>query len=164
MKKLLSVFIFSLLLVACSSAPRHVSTISSVKVSEARVDLNDTRKVKQLLSQQYQDWHRVRHRMGGLSKNGIDCSGLVYKTYREQFGINMPRSTDAQSETGRKINRKQLKAGDLVFFKTGLFSRHVGIYIDNDNFLHVSTKRGVKISSLENPYWSDTYWQSRRVQ
>ena len=164
MIKLVVVIVCTILLTSCSSAPYYSSRNTSIKVSATRVDLNDSEKVKQILNQQYNDWRNVRHRMGGTTKNGIDCSGLVYQTYRTKLGINMPRSTDYQSKTGRAITQEQLKAGDLVFFKTGIFSRHVGMYIDEGNFLHVSTRKGVMISNLQDPYWSDTYWKANRVQ
>ncbi|MEJ2743797.1 MAG: NlpC/P60 family protein, partial [Gammaproteobacteria bacterium] len=41
--------------------------------------------------------------------------------------------------------------------------RHVGIYIENDKFLHTSTQKGVTISTLQNNYWNNRYWQARRV-
>jgi probable lipoprotein NlpC len=164
MYKLVVVFVCAMLLTACSSAPYHGSKNPSVKVAAKRVDLNDTPKIKMMLNQQYKDWRYVRHSMGGISKNGIDCSGLVYKTYRTKFGFDMPRSTDYQSEVGRSIKQSQLKAGDMVFFKTGLFSRHVGMYIDKGNFLHVSSSKGVMISSLENPYWTSAYWKAQRIK
>jgi cell wall-associated NlpC family hydrolase len=164
MNKLVVVAVFTILLTSCSSAPYYSSSDPSIKVSETRVDLNDSDKVKQILNQQYSDWRHVQHRMGGTTKNGIDCSGLVYQTYRTKLGINMPRSTEHQSKTGQAIQQEKLKAGDLVFFKTGIFTRHVGMYIDKGNFLHVSTSKGVMISNLEDPYWSDTYWKANRVQ
>jgi cell wall-associated NlpC family hydrolase len=102
--------------------------------------------------------------MGGVSKNGIDCSGLVYQTYRTKLGFDMPRSTEYQSKVGRSIPKGQLRAGDMVFFKTGLFTRHVGMYIDKSNFLHVSSSKGVMISSLDNSYWSSAYWKAQRIQ
>ena len=153
-----------LLFTACSSVPRHTPTDTLLKTSEVRVDLGDTQKVKQILNQQYKDWHGVQHRMGGTSRNGIDCSGLVYLTYKTKLGINMPRSTSSQSKTGYAVNQDELRAGDLVFFKTGLFTRHVGMYIDTGRFLHVSTRRGVMISNLDEPYWSRAYWKARRIQ
>lgn len=164
MNKLVVVAVFTILLTSCSSAPYYSSSDPSIKVSETRVDLNDSDKVKQILNQQYSDWRHVQHRMGGTTKNGIDCSGLVYQTYRTKLGINMPRSTEHQSKTGQTIQQEKLRAGDLVFFKTGIFTRHVGMYIDKGNFLHVSTSKGVMISNLEDPYWSDTYWKANRVQ
>ena len=164
MNKYIVVFICTALMTACVTTPDVVPLYSSVKVAAKRVDLNDTHKIEKILNQQYEDWRRVRHRMGGLSKNGIDCSGLVYITYREKFGINLPRSTEYLSEAGNPVKKSQLKAGDMVFFKTGLFKRHVGMYIDKGEFLHVSSSKGVMVSNLDQAYWKDAYWQARRVQ
>jgi cell wall-associated NlpC family hydrolase len=164
MYKLVVVFVCAMLLAACSTTPYLGSKNPSVKVAGERVDLSDTHKVKQILNQQYKDWRHVQHRMGGMSKNGIDCSGLVYQTYRTKLGIDMPRSTEYQSKVGRSIPKGQLRAGDMVFFKTGIFTRHVGMYIDDGNFLHVSSSKGVMISSLENPYWTSAYWKAQRIQ
>ena len=163
MKKHLVVCFCMLLLQACSSAPHYGSSKSAVDVSSSRVDFTDSVKVKQILNQQYDDWRRVPHRMGGTSKQGIDCSGLVYNTYRNEFGVDMPRSTEHQSKVGRAIAKEQLRAGDLVFFKTGVFTRHVGMYMDDGDFLHVSSRSGVMISNLDERYWRRTYWKARRI-
>lgn len=163
MYKLTLVIIYLMLITACSSAPVYDSSTSSVAMTGKYVDFNDTSRVKRILHQQYIDWRKVKYRLGGLSKKGIDCSGFVYMTYRTEFGIDVPRSTEYQSKLGRSINKRELKAGDLVFFKTGLMTRHVGIYIDKGDFLHVSSSRGVKISNIKNPYWSNVYWKSRRL-
>jgi len=64
---------------------------------------------------------------------------------------------------GKSISRKELKAGDLVFFKTGWLTKHVGIYIAGDKFLHASTSKGVTISYLTNAYWQSKYWKARRI-
>ena len=101
--------------------------------------------------------------MGGLSKKGVDCSGLVYLTYRENLGIEIPRSTALQSKTGKEVKRSELRAGDLVFFKTSYKVRHVGIYIEDGKFFHASTSKGVMISNLNDYYWKDKYWHSRRM-
>ena len=164
MYKLVVVFVYTMLLTACSSAPHYSSESLSAKAPGTHADLSDTHKVKQILNQQYRDWNHVQHRMGGTSKKGVDCSGLVYQTYRTKLGVNIPRSTEHQSKIGLKVKQKQLRAGDLVFFKTGLFTRHVGMYIDKGDFLHVSSKKGVMISNLDEPYWSNTYWKARRIQ
>ena len=154
---------FVVLLAACSSAPVYDSKSPSVKMAGIRIDFNDTNEVKNILNQQYTDWNHVKYRYGGLSYKGIDCSGLVYRIYREKFGFDVPRSTEYQSKVGKSINKSQLRAGDLVFFKTGILTRHVGMYIDNGNFLHVSSSKGVKISNMKNPYWANVYWKSRRL-
>jgi cell wall-associated NlpC family hydrolase len=61
------------------------------------------------------------------------------------------------------VSKNSTKEGDLVFFKTGFNTRHAGIIIEQDKFMHTSQKNGVSISSLSNPYWKSRYWQSRRV-
>ena len=101
--------------------------------------------------------------MGGLSKDGIDCSGFVYTTFRSKLGINIPRSTALQSKIGSNVSKNKLRTGDLVFFKTATKVRHVGIYIENNKFLHASTSKGVMISKLDNVYWKSKYWKSKRL-
>jgi len=115
------------------------------------------------LYRQHAEWKGVRYRLGGLSKNGVDCSGFVYLTYKNRLGISLPRTTRQQSQYGKIINRQELNAGDLVFFRTGRVSKHVGIYLENNTFLHVSKKNGVTISHLDNVYWKAKYWKSVRL-
>jgi len=119
--------------------------------------------VRQGLLAYYDTWKGVPHRMGGLSRRGIDCSGFVYRAYRDVFGITLPRSTQLQAGTGIFVPRRHLSAGDLVFFRIGRNTRHVGIYLGNSQFMHASKSRGVIISSLDNPYWLQTYWRALRV-
>ena len=94
---------------------------------------------------------------------GIDCSGFVQRTFREQFGLDLPRSTYEQQEMGKSISRTKLRTGDLVLFRAGSTGRHVGIYIGNDQFVHASTSSGVTISSMNEPYWKKRYNEARRV-
>ena len=115
------------------------------------------------LYHQHQEWEGVRYRLGGLNKNGIDCSGFVYLTYKSKMGLRLPRTTRQQSRLGKEIQKHELNAGDLVFFRTGPTSKHVGIYLEKNKFLHVSQKKGVTISRLDNVYWNAKYWKSVRV-
>ena len=116
-----------------------------------------------LLRSEYDYWLGSPYRFGGNSLHGIDCSSLVQQVFKNSFNIPLPRTTRYQVQKGYSIKKKHLKVGDLVFFKTGKSSRHVGIYMGNDEFFHVSTSKGTKISSLSNPYWKKHYWQSRRI-
>lgn len=108
-------------------------------------------------------WRGTQYRLGGLGRNGIDCSGLTYVVYRDVFDKRLPRTTDAQADVGRPVERSALAPGDLVFFKTGIFQKHVGIYVSDDMFLHASRSSGVRLSSLASDYWRDRYWKARRV-
>ncbi|EOE7095198.1 bifunctional murein DD-endopeptidase/murein LD-carboxypeptidase [Serratia marcescens] len=119
--------------------------------------------VKSKIMDQYADWKGVRYRLGGDSKRGIDCSAFVQRTFREQFGMDLPRSTYQQEDLGKKIQRTKLRVGDLVLFRAGSTGRHVGIYLGNDQFVHASTSSGVMISKLTDNYWNKRYREARRV-
>ncbi|MCE9880310.1 bifunctional murein DD-endopeptidase/murein LD-carboxypeptidase, partial [Hafnia paralvei] len=119
--------------------------------------------IKSKIMDQYATWKGVRYRLGGDSKRGIDCSAFVQRTFREQFGLDLPRSTSEQQDTGRQIQRTKLRIGDLVLFRAGSTGRHVGIYLGNDQFVHASTSSGVTISSLNDSYWKGRYREARRV-
>ncbi|MTH47911.1 bifunctional murein DD-endopeptidase/murein LD-carboxypeptidase [Intestinirhabdus alba] len=119
--------------------------------------------VKSRIMDQYADWKGVRYRLGGTSKKGIDCSSFVQRTFREQFGLELPRSTSQQRAIGKSVSRSNLRTGDLVLFRAGSTGRHVGIYIGNDQFVHASTSSGVMISSMNDPYWNKRYNEARRV-
>lgn len=146
--------LLAIALVGCAStAPVPPPVTTSAADSE----------IVHLLYDQYNNWRGVRYREGGLSKNGIDCSGYVHLTYLEKFNRTIPRSTELLARSGFEVSPRQVRAGDLVFFKTGWKKRHVGIYLKNGSFMHVSSSRGVMISKLRNPYWSDAFWMARRV-
>ncbi|CCJ85217.1 Lipoprotein spr precursor [Cronobacter dublinensis 582] len=119
--------------------------------------------VKSRIMDQYADWKGVRYRLGGSTKSGIDCSGFVQRTFREQFGLELPRSTYEQQEMGKSVDRTRLRTGDLVLFHAGSTGRHVGIYIGNNQFVHASTRSGVMISNMDEPYWKKRYNEARRV-
>lgn len=115
------------------------------------------------LYQQHREWQGVRYRLGGQSKVGVDCSGFVQLTYQSKLGVYLPRTARQQSKLGTKIQKRELEAGDLVFFRTGPTSKHVGIYLEKNKFLHVSQRKGVTISRLDNVYWQSKYWKSVRL-
>jgi lipoprotein Spr/probable lipoprotein NlpC len=159
-RALLAVILTAALLPACSGSPDRKS---GPAVSGTASLLADEDAAREALYRQYSEWKGVRYRNGGMSKRGVDCSGFVVLTFRDRFGVALPRSTKEQAKRGRQIRQKSLSPGDLVFFKTGFFSRHVGIYVGQRTFLHVSVQKGVSMSSLDNSYWSRRYWQSRRM-
>jgi len=82
-------------------------------------------------------WSGVRYRLGGVSRSGVDCSGLTMQVYKK-FGISLPHSDNAQYRYGRKVSGP-LKPGDLVFFNEhGRGISHVGIYSGNGKLIHAS--------------------------
>jgi len=120
-------------------------------------------KVLQKLYLEYEYWEGSSYKYGGTKEGAIDCSAFVQSIYKTAFGKIIPRTTWLQAKEGRYIAKKNLKAGDLVFFKTSKRDRHVGIYLKNGKFMHASSSRGVTISSINSSYWRKKYWMARRI-
>jgi cell wall-associated NlpC family hydrolase len=107
----------------------------------------------------------VPYRRGGASREGVDCSGLVYAVCREA-GIELPRSSGGMYGIGTNIERGNLRAGDLVFFKNTYRSgiSHVGIYAGDNQFVHaVRPGRGVALTSLDDAYYAARWVGAYRV-
>jgi len=149
-------FIFAL--VGCSNVLERDTYVPRTK-TDIKIE-----SIKEKLYAQYAQWKGTKYKLGGLNRNGIDCSGFVFITFKSKLGIVLPRTTNLQVATGKDIERNQLQAGDLVFFKTGRFFRHVGIYLEHGKFLHASTRLGVTISKLDNVYWKSKYWKAKRIR
>lgn len=110
----------------------------------------------------------IKYRSGGTSATGMDCSGMVYATFKKK-DITVPRSSSDLARHGFKISKGEAKPGDLIFFKTNGRSviNHVGIVTEiteNDiKFVHASVHRGVIISSLSEMYYTKAFVQINRV-
>lgn len=115
------------------------------------------------LRRHYQDWRGTRYQAGGSSHTGVDCSGFTALTFRDVYGINLPRTAREQAMRGMPVDRDSLLPGDLVFFKRERGGDHVGIYLGNGKFMHASTRQGVIISSMHNTYWRDKFWKGSRL-
>ncbi len=118
---------------------------------------------EQRVRSQVTRWLGTPHRMGGQGAKGFDCSGFVQMVIYDEFSVRIPRTTDSQWGVGREVARAALRAGDLVFFEPDSYPRHVGIYLSAGEFAHVSTKKGVMVSRLDDPYWARHYSHVRRV-
>ena len=114
------------------------------------------------------DWIGVPYRHGGTTHRGTDCSGFTSAVYKKVYHKKLQRNSDAQrTEDCRKISKRQLKEGDLVFFHNGRRKRvanHVGIYLKDGKFVLVSTSSGVIVSRLEEPYYRKCWMQGGRVK
>ncbi len=106
----------------------------------------------------------TRYKHGGISRNGVDCSGFTLVTYKELFGSELPRTVREQVQKGAVVDKDLLQPGDLVFFKINVFQKHVGIYLEDDLFVHASLSSGVMVSRLNDAYWKKRYWQAKRIK
>ncbi|MBR1770102.1 MAG: C40 family peptidase [Bacteroidales bacterium] len=102
-------------------------------------------------------WIGTPYQLGGLTKNGVDCSGFVFNVYNDVFSIKLPRrSADMENAVKLLSGKNKMKEGDLVFFGKGKVN-HVGIFITQDKFIHASSSKGVIVSSLEEKYWKENF-------
>ncbi|MBF4506662.1 C40 family peptidase [Flavobacterium sp. JLP] len=159
MKKIVTILILSLLFASCKSTSNAVSK----KESQA-----EKRTLVKNLIETATSNIGVRYKAGGTTKNGFDCSGLVYITF-ESENIKLPRSSYEQAKVGKIIVLNDAKKGDLIFFKTNKSKQinHVGLITevnsDEIKFVHSSTSKGVMISSTKEPYYRDSFFQVNRI-
>ncbi len=112
-----------------------------------------------------EEWWGTPYRLGGNSRNGIDCSAFVQTLMLGVFSLQLPRTSREQKTYAQQIDDAERKEGDLVFFsnsRSGTIT-HVGIYLHNNKFVHASTSSGVMISDLTDDYWSKRYRGAGRV-
>ena len=99
-------------------------------------------------------WMGVPHRSGGMDKNGIDCSGFTTLLIKEIYNRPVPRVARQMAEQISRKYEDQLQEGDLVFFDfDGQKFSHVGVYLQNNKFVHASSSRGIIISDLKDPWY-----------
>jgi len=108
----------------------------------------------------------IAYRLGGNSPtSGFDCSGLVRYVFQTAVGLDLPRRAEEISRVGQKVDRDELKPGDLVFYRTlrKTFS-HVGIYLGNNRFIHAPSSGGaVRVDDMTQSYWTARFNGARRI-
>ncbi|MDX2287116.1 MAG: C40 family peptidase [Bacteroidia bacterium] len=102
------------------------------------------------------------YKYGGTSRKGMDCSGLVFTSF-QSVGKTLPRSSSAMAQAGKAIQVKQAQPGDLLFFASngGTRINHVGLVVsarrDRTEFIHATTKDGVRTDILQDGYWDKRF-------
>lgn len=163
--------IAAILLVAFLSTGCHSS--KKVKKSDKATPKIETVEVKQLkgiekkIVEEALTWEGTPYKYGGSEKKrGTDCSGLALKVYETVTGKKLPRNSAKQAEFCKKLNKKDVRPGDLVFFATGKDPSkisHVGIMIGGERFIHASGSKGVIISEMTTPYYKRNFIMYGRV-
>ena len=102
------------------------------------------------------------YRYGGSTPAGFDCSGLVHFSYL-QAGKTIPRTTAGQWARLAPVNRRDMRAGDLVFFSIEGKMSHVGLYLGNGRFVHSpSSGRTVEIEDLDSEFYRQAFLRAGR--
>lgn len=104
---------------------------------------------------------------GAVGPGNFDCSGFVCYVCKKN-GVTLPRTSTMQARVGKKVERRELRPGDLIFFDTSKEKKgainHVGIYLGNNKFIHASSaKKKVMISSLNKHFYRDRFKWGRRL-
>ncbi|MBK6284737.1 MAG: C40 family peptidase [Draconibacterium sp.] len=176
-----SVFILLMLLFATVSCSKKQFAVSSVNTKSSglssemqsfikggvELKLDTGRKKPKQIIRTAEKYLGTPHCMGGTTKKCLDCSGLTYLSFTANK-INIPRRSQDQARYGKIVlNKNELKKGDLVFFTKSYNSpdyiTHVGIYLGNSRFIHASTSKGVIITEIQNPWWSERFVFGTRV-
>jgi len=168
MKRILPIIFLLLIANGCKSKKSYFSKKKQAHTVKVKPTTEPSEEAKSIVKYA-KTFDGTRYKYGGTTKRGMDCSGLIYTSFKEN-NISLPRTTAALQGTGTWIDLKEVNVGDLVFFATKKNSRkvnHVGIVTNvrtgNVEFIHASTSRGVMVSSLAEKYWYFSFVQARRV-
>lgn len=180
--------IFFLILIisfnSCKSSKRvNNKTNNSVKVITKKIEITNTKKSNSSKSSNSKTsisktdniinyaktFEGVPYKWGGTTKAGMDCSGLIFESFREH-DIYLPRISRDIAKKGTKLSLKQVEKGDLLFFKTQNRRNainHVGLIVaiknNNIQFIHASSSKGVMTSWLNETYWLNAFVEARRI-
>ncbi|NAS31419.1 NlpC/P60 family protein [Flavobacteriaceae bacterium R38] len=182
MNKLIVFILAILIFSACKSSKKAIEkeknrTVTvEAKDSKNKASVNVSRKEKikesvvadEIVSTAL-SYRGTRYKYGGITAKGMDCSGLIFTSFKTH-DIPIERTSFSMASQGVKINLKQVKKGDLLFFNTNKSKKrinHVGLVVSVDEkgikFIHSTTSRGVLISSLKEGYWNYAFIEARRV-
>jgi len=169
-------FLFSSLIILCSfsSAFAQSKTKQETKLEDPDnlasqyfsqimgVAVNATSNLK--LYKFIYEWIGTPYSFGGNTSRGIDCSAFAKTIYEKVFNTTILRNSRDIFSMTDPLSKDELKEGDLVFFKIKSRSiSHVGVYLGDNRFAHASSSGGVKISNLNEPYYSRYFYKGGRI-
>ncbi len=150
------------------SHPKDKKNEKTKSTSKTRITSNSSNKKIKSIIKHAKTFSGTRYKYGGTTKKGMDCSGLVYTSFKKE-NVVLPRTSRTMATQGKAVSLKKVAVGDLLFFKTNKRKNvisHVGLVVETKGvikFIHASTSRGVIISSLDEKYWNKSFAWARRV-
>lgn len=164
-KKLLLLFLGALLMISCGSSKK----IASSQSPKGKNNTNKEVTVADKIVWTAVSYKGVPYKFGGMTKRGMDCSGLIHTSFKQR-NVDLPRTSREMYTKGYDIPLKKVKRGDLLFFKTARKRgkvNHVGLVTSVKNgdihFIHSTSSRGVIVTSLWQKYWRKAFIKAKRV-
>lgn len=191
MSKFLSILIFAFIVFSCKTKPiitdndinrlnfnsneraeyEYNEHLSSEEIVYFAKKLNSDKKeiTNEKLYVFIKSWEETTYLLGGVNKNGVDCSALMQELYKYVYDTKLARtSVEIYSDKRFRVvkEEQQLEEGDLVFFKIkeDQIVSHVGIYLKNNKFFGASSTEGCSIASLKKQYWKNYYVGAVRLK
>ncbi|CAM1360729.1 Cell wall-associated hydrolase, NlpC family [Tenacibaculum sediminilitoris] len=182
-KKILFLCTLSFFMTSCGSSKNVSSTYQKtastmtprkVDVASTKSEVTEEVVVKEVTVADKIVWTAVTYkgvpyRFGGMSKRGMDCSGLIFTSFKQR-NVPIARSSHEMYRQGERIPLREVQRGDLLFFKTSRRRgriNHVGLVTSVDNgdvrFIHSTTSQGVIVTSLHEHYWKRAFIEAKRV-
>jgi murein DD-endopeptidase / murein LD-carboxypeptidase len=145
----------------------HKNTSSSKKLEQKYASIlgvNENKISNILLYSFIDDWYGVPYKYGGNTKKGIDCSNFAATLYNNIYTKKLDGSSASIFNQCKVISKNDLKEGDLLFFKIDNENiSHIGVYLQNNKFVHATTKKGVMIDDLDEPYYKKYFFKAGRL-
>ena len=167
---LVTIFSFNFIAFANDPEPEPSQSKGIKESTQINTSENTNQQIDNLLSFAHK-FKGVPYRLGANGPHRFDCSGFTSYVYKE-FGYKLARRASLQVHNGKKVERGNLKPGDLVFFG-GRSNRggigHVGIITEVDanghdfSFIHASTHNGITVNHSTNSYYRVRYRGACRV-
>ncbi len=141
------------------------SELQLKKKYSALLNVDETKITSIKLYALIDEWYNTPYKYGGCDKNGIDCSNFVAILYQEIYNQSVKGSSASIFNQCRVITKKELQEGDLLFFKIDKKTiSHIGMYLQNNKFVHATTKKGVMIDDLDEPYYMNCFYKAGRLK
>lgn len=152
------------------ASPKKNKWIADSEEADPNFEPETTPYLAQQIVNNAMQFEGVRYRGGGTSRDGMDCSGMVYATFKI-FDITLPRSSRDMAQAGEEVKLDEVRKGDLLFFDNNRSRKginHVGLVTEitpegEVKFLHSATHGGVIVSSMSEAYYERTFVQASRV-
>ena len=170
MGKYLCFFIsMAFILVSCGSSSKTISKKTVVSKKNTGVNSSDGVTIADKIVWTAVTYKGTPYKYGGITHKGMDCSGLVHTAFKKR-NVHIPRTSYLMYNKGVSIPLRQVKRGDLLFFRTSKSNRrvnHVGLVtsVDGQNvkFIHSTSSKGVIVTSLRSNYWNKAFVKAKRL-